>query len=228
MWTRMSGDPVFRVIIVEDQPLFRSMLSDVVRTEDGFALVGAAESVADARRLIASAHADVLLLDVELPDGNGFALARSVRMERPGIGVVLLSGHNVMELLLSVPDGERAGWSYLSKFSSTSRATLVRALRASARGGSMLDPELLASVQPRRGSALASLTPRQFHALKLLAEGLSNAAIAREMSISTHSVDNLLNAVYTTLGVRDDGELNSRVAAALHLVRDGAISRDAV
>lgn len=221
----MSGDPAIRVIVVEDQPLFRSMLSDVVRAADGFELAGVAGTVGEARPLIESTTADVLLLDVELPDGNGFALGRSVRMQRPTIGVVLLSGHNVMDLLLAVPDGERAGWSYLSKFSSTSRARLLRALRASARGSCMLDPELLAGLLPRRGSTLASLTPRQFHALRLLAEGLSNAAIAREMKISTHSVDNLLNAVYSALGVRDDSEVNSRVAAALHLVRDGATSR---
>lgn len=221
----MPGNSAIRVIVVEDQPLFRSMLSDVVRTADDFELVGVAGSVSEARPLIESMTADVLLLDVELPDGNGFALGRSVRTQHPSTGIVLLSGHDVMELLLAIPDGQRTGWSYLSKSSSTSRATLLRALRASAAGRTMLDPALLAGVRPRRGSTLESLTPRQYHALRLLAEGLSNAAIAREMKISTHSVDNLLNVVYAVLGVRDDSEVNSRVAAALHLVRDGATSR---
>jgi DNA-binding NarL/FixJ family response regulator len=218
----MEAEHIIRVILVEDQALFRSLLGDLIRHEDGFALVGAAASVAEARALVAARAADVLLLDVELPDGNGFALGRALRAERPGLGVVLLSGHDVMDLLLALPDSERAGWSYLSKTTSTSRPMLLRALRASARGASVLDPELVGRLTPRRGSVLAELTPRQLHALRLVAEGLSNAAIAREMGISTHSVDNLLNAVYTTLSVRDDGDLNSRVAAALQLVRDGA------
>jgi len=218
----MNADKVIRVVVVEDQALFRSLLGDLIRSEDGFALVGSTGSVVEARALAAAHDVDVMLLDVELPDGNGFALGRSLRAARPGLGVVLLSGHDVMELLLALPDDERAGWSYLSKVSSTSRATLLRALRASARGASVLDPALLSRLTPRRGSPLAELTQRQLHALRLLAEGLSNPAIAREMDISRHSVDNLLNGVYSVLGVRDDGDVNSRVAAALHLVRDGA------
>jgi DNA-binding NarL/FixJ family response regulator len=164
-------------------------------------------------------------MDVELPDGNGFGLARVLRAARPELGIVLLSGHDVMDLLLDLAEFERAGWSYLSKTTSTSRTLLLRALRASARGGSVLDPELVARLAPRRGSALAALTPRQLAALRLVAEGLSNAAIAREMAISAHSVDNLLNAVYATLGVQGNGDLNNRVAAALHLVRDSASGR---
>jgi len=218
----MRSPHVIRVAVVEDQALFRSLLGDLIRHEEGFELVGTCASTAEARALAASRPADVMLLDVELPDGNGFALGRSLRAAQPGLGVVLLSGHDVMDLLLALPDDERTGWSYLSKVSSTSRATLLRALRASARGAGMLDPALLSRLTPRRGTALAHLTPRQLHALKLLAEGLSNAAIARDMGISTHSVDNLLNAVYAVLGVRNDDTLNSRVAAALHLLRDGA------
>ena len=86
----------------------------------------------------------------------------------------------------------------------------------------MLDPALLSRMMPRRETALAALTPRQFHALRLLGEGLSNAAIARDMGISPHSVDNLLNGVYAVLGVRNDDTVNSRVAAALLLLRDTA------
>jgi DNA-binding NarL/FixJ family response regulator len=218
----MEAEHVIRVILVEDQALFRSLLGELIRQESGFALVAAAESVAEARALAAARPVDVMLMDVELPDGNGFALARELRAAQPGLGIVLLSSHDVMDLLLGLPESERTGWSYLSKTTSTSRTTLLRALRASARGASLLDPELVARLTPRRGSALASLTPRQLAALRLVAEGLSNAAIARAMGISPHSVDNLLNAVYAALGVREDGDLNSRVAAALHLVRDGA------
>jgi len=223
----MEAEHVVRVILVEDQALFRSLLGELIRHEDGFTLVASAESAAEARALAARRPVDVMLMDVELPDGNGFALGRELRATQPGLGIVLLSGHDVMDLLLGLADSERAGWSYLSKTTSTSRATLLRALRTSARGGSLLDPELVGRLEPRRGSVLASLTPRQLSALRLVAEGLSNAAIARTMGISPHSVDNLLNAVYAALGLRDESDLNNRVAAALHLVRDGATGRPA-
>lgn len=211
-----------RVALVEDQPLFRGLLERLLRSEDGFEVVASADSVAEARRTIRPAETDVVLLDVELPDGNGFGLGVSLRSAHPGLGVVLLSSHDVMELLLGLPDAQRTGWSYLSKTSSASPEVLLRALRASASGGGILDPELMRRTSPRRDSPLAALSARQFDALRLLVQGLSNTAIAAEMGISTHSVDNLLNAIYSALGVRSDSSVNARVAAALLMIEHGS------
>lgn len=218
----MTPANTIRVLIVEDQPLFRSLLGDLVRAEHGLELLAATETVAAARDSAQRLAVDVLLADIDLPDGDGFTLARSLRTQAPALGVVLLSAHDVMDRLLDLPSEERGRWSYLSKTSSTSRAVLLRAIRASAEGSGILDPAMVHRLQPRRGTTLEGLTPRQLHALRLLAQGLSNSAMAADMGISVHSVDNLLNAVYTTLGVRDDARRNSRVEAVLHLLRDGS------
>lgn len=215
-----------RVAIVEDQPLFRGMLEQLLRSTEGFEVVASLGSVAEARRAIRPESIDVLLLDIELPDGNGFGLGLSLRAAHPRLGVVLLSSHDVMELLLGLPDAQRSGWSYLSKTSSTSPAILLRALRASAAGDGILDPELIHRTAPRKDSPLAALSPRQFHALRLLVQGLSNTAIAEEMGISPHSVDNLLNAIYGILGVRSDSSVNARVAAALLMIEHGSRGPD--
>lgn len=221
MSVRDQRTPV-RVAIVEDQTLFRSLLESLVDASDDFTVVASCQNVQQARQQLTAKTADVVLMDIGLPDGNGFGLARSLRTSQPGLGILLLSAHDVMDLLLALPPKERTGWSYLSKNSATSSGLLLNALRITASGGTVLDPELLRNLEPRQNSPLSQLTQRQFDALRLLAAGRSNAAIAREMEITQHSVDNLLNSVYGTLGVREDSEANSRVSAALMMLRHGA------
>lgn len=211
-----------RVAIVEDQALFRSLLESLIGTCDDFTVVASCQNVQEARQRFTETTADVVLMDIGLPDGNGFGLARSLRASQPHLGILLLSAHDVMDLLLALPAKERIGWSYLSKNSAASSEVLLNALRVTAGGGSVLDPELLRNLVPRQNSPLAQLSRRQFDALRLLAAGRSNSAIASEMEITPHSVDNLLNTVYGVLGVRGDSEANSRVSAALMMLRHGA------
>lgn len=211
-----------RVAIVEDQALFRSLLESVIDAAEEFTVVASCHNVQDARQHVTIGVADVVLMDIGLPDGNGFGLARSLRTRQPALGIVLLSAHDVMDLLLALPAKERTGWSYLSKNSATSSKVLLNALRITASGGTVLDPGLLRNLLPRHNSPLTRLSPREFDALRLVAVGHSNAAIAREMEITPHSVDNLLNSVYGTLGVSGDSEANSRVSAALMMIRHGA------
>ncbi|GAA1533117.1 DNA-binding NarL/FixJ family response regulator [Microbacterium ginsengiterrae] len=208
--------------IVEDQPLFRSLVEALVRGSDDCTVVVSCGSVQEARQQLLAESPDVVIMDIGLPDGNGFGLARSMRTQLPDLGVLLLSAHDVMDLLLELPAKERTGWSYLSKNSAASAELLLGVVRITANGGSVLDPDLLRELSPRAGSPLAKLTPRQFDALRLLAAGRSNSAIAREMDITPHSVDNLLNTVYGILGVRGDTDANSRVSAALMMIRHGA------
>lgn len=221
----MEHTAVVSVAVVEDQPLFRTMLSDLIAASPELRLVAAAGDVREASAAIEPREIDVALLDIDLPDGNGFELGRELRRRRSDLGIVLLSAHDMMETLLGLSPTQRAGWSYLSKTSATSREGLVHALRTSAEGGSVLDPSLLAARVPRRGTRLGALTPRQYAAARHVAAGLANDAIAREMGISAHSVDNLLNAVYSTLGVREQPDINPRVATALAIVEHGVPER---
>ena len=223
----MHASGVVSVGVVEDQPLFRTLLCDLIEAAPDLRLIASAGGVREAGEVLERTAFDVALLDIELPDGNGFELGRRLRRRHPGLGIVLLSAHDMMEALLSLPADERAGWSYLSKTSATSREVLVQALRTSAAGGSVLDPALIAARVPRRGSRLDRLTPRQLTAAQLVAAGLANEAIAREMGISAHSVDNLLNVVYSTLGVREQADVNPRVATALAVV-EHAVPRRSV
>jgi DNA-binding NarL/FixJ family response regulator len=160
------------------------------------------------------------VLDIDLPDGNGIALGVTVRRTQPRLGILLLSAHDAMDLLLDLPPDVASGWSYLSKTSSTSTDTLLTAIRAAAAGRTTLDPVLLDRMAPRAGSAVSRLTDRQYAVLRLLAQGLSNAGIGEALKITEKSVQNHINGIYGTLGIDADPTRNPRVTAALRLLEE--------
>lgn len=209
-----------RVAVVEDHTLFRSMLDHVVSTTDGLQLVASCATVTQARAAITPGSIDVALLDVDLPDGNGIALGVLLCRADPKISIVLLSAQDALGLMLDLPRDVSGSWSYLSKTSTTDSDALVRAIRVAARGGSTLDPALLRRMHPRVGTKVAQLTARQYAVLRLLASGLSNVGIARELEITEKSVQNHVNAVYATLGIDASPERNPRVTAALRLIEE--------
>jgi len=215
-----SSAPATRVGIVEDQPLFRSMLEVSLGAEPGLRIVAAVGTVAEATRLLRPGTVDVVVMDIDLPDGNGISLGVTMRRRQPALGILLLSAHDAMDLLLDLPADVAAGWSYLSKTSSISSGMLATAVRASARGETTLDPALLDRMTPRAGTAVARLTDRQYAVLRLLAQGLSNAGIGDRLTITEKSVQNHINAIYSTLGIDADPARNPRVSAALRLIEE--------
>lgn len=196
------------------------MLEVTLDTVPGLAVVAAVGSVADANRALRPGAVDVAILDIDLPDGNGIALGVTLRRGQPGLGILLLSAHDAMDLLLDLPPDVKDGWSYLSKTSSTSTDALVAAIRSTAAGRTTLDPALLSRVEPRAGSSVARLTDRQYGVLRLLAQGLSNAGIGESLGITEKSVQNHINAIYAGLGIDADPSRNPRVSAALRLLEE--------
>jgi len=217
--TTQAHDPI-RLGIVEDQPLFRSMLEFTLASVEGIKVVAAVGTVREAEQRLTPAAVDVALLDIDLPDGNGIALGVILRRKQPGLGILLLSAQDSMDLLLDLPPDVRNGWSYLSKTSSTSTATLVAAVRASAAGETTLDSALIDRKKPRAGTAVARLTDRQYAVLRLLAQGRSNAGIGEGLGITEKSVQNHINAIYGTLEIDTDPTRNPRVSAALRLLEE--------
>jgi len=211
---------VIRVAIIEDQPLFRSMLEVALESEPALTVAASCATVSEANRALASARIDVAVLDIDLPDGNGIALGVTLRRKHPDIGILLLSAHDAMDLLLDLPPDVASGWSYLSKTSSTDSHTLINAIQVAAAGGTTLDPALLNRMPPRAGTSVERLTDRQYKVLRLLAQGLSNAGIGEELGITEKSVQNHINALYAGLGIDADPSRNPRVTAALRLLEE--------
>src|SRR5690606_15056460 len=111
-----------------------------------------------------------------------------------------------------------SGWSYLSKSSALSTHSLVAAIRATAAGATVLDPELLKKARPREGSAVGQLSERQYEVLRLVAQGYSNAVVAVRPGIAVRSVEAHLGMVYATLDIPEGH--NARVTAVLKLIEE--------
>jgi DNA-binding NarL/FixJ family response regulator len=215
-----SAPGPIRIAVVEDQPLFRSMLELTLGAAPDVRVVASVGSVKEATAALRPGAVDVAVLDIDRPDGNGIALGVTVRRTQPHLGILLLSAHDAMDLLLDLPPDVASGWSYLSKTSSTSTETLLTAIRAAAAGRTTLDPVLLDRMAPRAGSAVSRLTDRQYAVLRLLAQGLSNAGIGEALKITEKSVQNHINGIYGTLGIDADPTRNPRVTAALRLLEE--------
>lgn len=211
-----------RVMIVEDQDLFREMLALSLSQSDSIQVVGAFPDAATALEGAPALMPDVALLDIELPGAmNGVQLGRRLRRLWPKVGIVLLSSHVDPAFLAAVPDAEIAGWSYLLKNSVRDLSAVLRAALGAAQGMVVLDPALLQGAPAREGGALAGLTPRQQEILQLIAAGYSNQAVADHLGLTVKTVENQINRLYQELGVdRGDGAIQPRVMAVLTYLRD--------
>ncbi len=205
-----------RVAIVEDQSLFRELITSSIAKDDSLDVVVSAGTVREARSAIQPGSVDVALLDIELPDGNGLGLGLSLKRADPQLAVVTLSVLDMIEPYLGIAASERGAWSYLSKASSGSVETLIDVIKRTAAGESVIDPTLLQRSKPRPGSTVGSLTNRQFEVLRLVARGCSNQTIADELGIASNSVVNHLSAIYSALGIPDGH--NARVSATLEFL----------
>ncbi len=200
-----------RIAVLEDQPLFREMLVHLLGSVPGFT-VQDASTVRQALHQWKAEDLDVVLLDFELPDGNGLEAGRALQRQKPELGVVLLSAVDRSLVLLELEPQEAVRWSYLSKHASVSATALVRAVRASANGRCTIDPAIVTSRTARAGSRVAALSGRQREVLSLIAEGLTNQAIAERLGLAVNSVNNHVNALYAALGLSESTR-NPRVTA---------------
>ena len=209
-----------RVLIVENEALFRDMLRVTLEARDEFDVAGAVGDGRSAVLLAQDLAFDVVLMDIDLgPGPTGIEAGIEIKEVHPEVGIVLLSMHREKEALASLPAHVSNGWSYLLKQSVASVEALSRAIDGAAAGLMMVDPELTKTLTPRPGGNLAALTPRQADVLALLAQGFNNGAIGEQLSISEKSVENYVNAIYQHLDVRSDDSTHPRVQAVLAFLR---------
>lgn len=215
-------DSRLRVLIADDQYLLREGTRRLLAEVAGVDVVGDAfdyDSVlAEARRLVP----DVVLMDIKMPPTHsmeGIEAAHVIKEELPGTGVVVLSQHDDEGYVWALLENGVAGYGYLHKVRVGDVGQLVRTLREVAAGGSVLDPRILETLLDRRskkpGSPLSELSPGELDVLKLMAEGRSNSAIASRLSIAVGTVEKRVAAVFSKLGVREEADVNRRVAAVL-------------
>ena len=201
-----------KLMIVEDQALFREMLGRSLSTEPAVSVVSAvsdgASAIEEARRV----RPDVVLMDIDLGAGpTGIEAARRIRQERPEVGIVLLSMHSDKEYLASLTPQEATGWSYLLKGSISDLKSLTRAILGSAAGLTVLDPQIVNALSPKPKTDLESLVQRHREVLELMSQGYDNAAVAERLSITETSVETCIDAIYQHLGINRGEPVHPRV-----------------
>lgn len=212
----MSEDPI-KVLIVDDHAMVVEMLERVVASEPDMEVVGVARSGNEALRAM-STHPDVVVLDYQLPDTDGASTAKALREIRPETKVVMLTGSTDDHVLVESIEAGCSG--YVTKTNAVEE--LVHAVRAAHAGEAVISPAMLARLLPRlrpeASRSPADLTKREREVLELLAEGLSNAAIAERLYVSLNTVRNHVQNILTKL------QVHSKLEAVSTAVRRGLIS----
>ncbi|AGM06781.1 response regulator [Amycolatopsis keratiniphila] len=196
-----------RVLIVDDQALFREALATLLEVQPEIDVVGEAANGEEAVRLCAELSPDVALMDLRMPVLDGIAATARLRAEQPGVRVLALTTFDDDEDVFAALRAGAVG--YLLKDVSSTR--LVEALVAAQRGESVLQPSVAAKLVARVARLPAetprpSVTPlsdRELEVVRLLADGRSNREIAKTLFLAEGTVKNLVTSVLSKLQVRD-------------------------
>ena len=206
----MSRAGRIRILLVDDQQLFREGLRTLLSVQSDFEVVGEAENGEEALRLAKSLHPDVVLMDLRMPLMDGVAATRRLGEVEPEASVIVLTTFDDDEYVF---DGLRAGaLGYLLKDAPSEK--LFEAIRAAARGESFLQPSVaskvvaeftrLARQAPSREETLVEpLSEREIEVLRLVAQGLTNREIAERLFIAEGTVKKHLTSILSKLNVRD-------------------------
>lgn len=204
-----DGRPI-RVLLVDDQALFREALHTLLSTWVDIVVVGEAADGQEALAVAADQKPDVVLMDMRMPGMDGVTAIRHLRKSQPDCRAIVLTTFDDDEYVF---DGLRAGAvGYLLKDVSSDK--LEEAIRAAARGETFLQPSVAAKVvaefarlepdqRPDGEQLVEPLSDRELEILRLVADGLSNREIANELVIAEGTVKNHVTSILGKLGVRD-------------------------
>jgi serine/threonine-protein kinase PknK len=214
----VDTDVPLRLIVADDDVLLREGVASLLE-RSGFDIVGQA---ADGRELVGMTRElrpDLVIVDIRMPPTHsieGLDAAREIREALPDIGILVLSAHveveHAMELIAS---GKRSG--YVLKSRVTDVEEFVEAVDRVARGGSVVDPLLVQELVAarRKDDPLSELTPREREVLGLMAEGRSNAGIARLLWVTEGTVEKHVHSILAKLRLPETGDDHRRVLAVI-------------
>lgn len=190
----------------------------------GVEVVASAGSAVELAALIEAHQPDVVILDIRMPPtftDDGLVAAAEVRRRFPMVAILVLSQYletsYAIRLLREAPD--RVG--YLLKDRVMDIATVVDSLRRLTEGETVIDPTIVTRIlgKQRVGSLLAQLTPREAEVLALLAEGLSNQAIARRLHVNARTIETHTTQIFQKFGLEQSPDAHRRVLAVLTYLR---------
>jgi DNA-binding NarL/FixJ family response regulator len=207
-----------RAVVADDETLLREGLASLL-DRSGFSVVGQVGNAVELLALVRDTSPDVVVVDIRMPPTHtteGLEAARVIRQELPDTGILVLSAYvdveHAMELLAS-----GRGIGYLLKSRVTDVADFVDTLQRIAKGASVVDPAVVQELVSarRRDDPLAVLSPRELEVLELMAEGRSNAGIARRLWVTEGTVEKHVRSILTKLGLPETDDDHRRVRAVI-------------
>ena len=212
-----------RVVIAEDSVLLREGLARVL-TEQGFEVAAQVGDANELQRAVKRTKPDVAIVDVRMPPtqtDEGARAAEEIRAQHPDVGVLVLSQIVEARRALKLFSERPEGFGYLLKDRVLQIDEFVESVRRVGRGGTAIDPEVVAQLVGRRDAEgpLDELTPREREVLGLMAEGRSNKAICNKLFLSPKTVETHVNSIFGKLNLPQAPDDHRRVLAVLAFLR---------
>ncbi len=215
---------MIRILLVDDQAIVREGLRAMLGIEPDMEIVGEAASGREALVLVPRLRPDIVLMDVRMPDLDGLTTLERLKRTDPDTAVIMVSLYDDADYLYRAVSAGAAG--YILK--EASRSELVRAVRATAQGGSIISPAMLRELLDRMSALMSpmncpppsadlALTPRETEVLQQVALGKTNQEIASELIVSATTVKTHVQNILQKLNVSD------RTQAAVVALRCGLI-----
>ena len=208
-----------KVILADDHVMIREGIKQLLEFDQKIEVVGQANDGVECLELLDKVNADVLLLDINMPEMSGIEVLQAIKMQNYDIKVLMLTIHNEVEYVLKAVDFGADG--YILKDSGSRE--LFKAVECVYNGERFIQPELTPALNSKLISRntdqalIDELTKREVQVLKLLAEGLFNKEIADMLAISERTVKNHISNIFKKIGVAD------RTQAAVFAIRNGMI-----
>jgi DNA-binding NarL/FixJ family response regulator len=214
-----------RIVIAEDSVLLRAGITRLL-TDAGFDVVAAVGDAGALVDVVGRLHPDLAVVDVRMPPtltDDGLRAAIAIRERQPAVAILVLSQYVEERYATDLLAGDTAGIGYLLKDRVADVADFVDAVRRVGAGGTALDAEVVAQLlaRTRRRDPLERLTAREREVLALMAEGRSNAAIAKALVVGAGAVEKHVNSIFIKLDLAATGDDNRRVLAVLRWLEGG-------
>jgi DNA-binding NarL/FixJ family response regulator len=212
-----------RVVVADDVLLTRRGIVDLLQSAQ-VDVVGEADTADGLLRLVQSERPDVAVVDIRMPPtytDEGLVAARRIRDEHPGVGVLVLSQYVEPRYAMQLLEGHPQGVGYLLKDRVVDIATVVDAMRRIVDGETVVDPTIVSRLLARRrpSDPITRLTDREREVLALVAEGMSNRAIAERIVVTERTVEAHVSQIFRKLDLSDSTDSHRRVLAVLAWLR---------
>ena len=212
-----------KVVVADDSLLFREGLARVL-ADQGFEVLGQMDNAEDLVRRVGGLQPDVAIVDIRMPPtqtDEGLKAAQRIGETHPEVGVVVLSQYLEASYAMRLLEEGTAGRGYLLKDRVGDLESFAAAVKRVAEGGSVVDPEVVASLVGRRRDAgrLDDLTEREREILALMAEGRSNQGICDRLVLSPRTIESHVRTIFRKLDLAPTDDDHRRVLAVIAYLR---------